>query len=124
MLCPYCHSDVVVKNGTRRLSDGQVLQAYRCRGCGRQFDDRSGTPMARLRTPSSVVEYALNSRSEGMGIRATGRVYGKSHATMMRWEKRLARQGEAWSPSAPEGSDLTLEGDELYTRVGENLPPL
>ena len=80
--------------------------------------------MARLRTPSSVVEYALKSRSEGMGMRATGRVYGKSHATIIRWQERLARQGEAWSPPTPEGSEVTLEGDELYTRVGENLPPL
>jgi transposase-like protein len=24
MPCPYCHSEAVVKNGTRRLSDGQV----------------------------------------------------------------------------------------------------
>jgi transposase-like protein len=124
MLCPYCQHEAVVKNGTRRLSDGQVLQAYRCRGCGRQFNDRTGTPLARLRTPSSVVEYALKSRSEGMGMRATGRVYGKSHATIMRWEERLARQTESWSPPAPEGSEITLEGDELYTRVGENLPPL
>ena len=80
--------------------------------------------MARLRTPSSVVEYALKSRSEGMGMRAIGRVYGKSHATIIRWQERLARQGEAWSPPTPEGSEVTLEGNELYTRVGENLPPL
>ena len=79
--------------------------------------------MAHLRTSSTVVEYALKSRSEGMGIRATGRVYGKSHATIIRWEERLARQGEAWSPPAPEGSEITLEGDERYTRVGENFPP-
>jgi hypothetical protein len=28
-----------------------------------------------------------------------------------------------WSPPAPEGGEVTIEGDELYTRVGENLPP-
>ena len=44
--------------------------------------------MSRLRTPSSVVEYALNSRTEGLGVRATGRVYKKSHATILRWEQR------------------------------------
>ena len=62
--------------------------------------------------------------SEGMGIRASGRVLGKAHSNISRWEKRLADQANAWSPPAPEQSDLTLEGDELYTRVGENLPPL
>ena len=79
--------------------------------------------MARLRTPSLVVEFALKNRSEGMGVRATGRVYDKSHATILRWEERLADSTDTWSPPAPEGRDVTLEGDEVYTRVGENLPP-
>lgn len=123
MRCPHCQSESIVKNGTRRLQDQQVLQAYRCQSCARNFNERTGTPMARLRTRSTVVEYALKSRSEGMGMRATGRVYGKSHATIMRWEDRLAGQGEAWSPPAPVGSEITLERDEFYTRVGENFPP-
>jgi hypothetical protein len=58
-----------------------------------------------------------------MGVRATGRVYNKSHATILQWEQRLAYQSQHCSPSAPEGREITLEGDELYTRVGKNLPP-
>jgi len=81
--------------------------------------------MARLRTPSQVVEFALKNRSEGMGVRATGRLLDKSHTRVLRWEERWAAFTDAWSPPAPEGSDVTLAGDEVYTRVGENLfPPL
>lgn len=79
--------------------------------------------MSRLRTPSVIVGAALNVRTEGLGIRATGRSFGKSHSTIMRWEQRLAQQTREWSPPAPGGSNVTLEGDEVYTRVGENLPP-
>jgi len=79
--------------------------------------------MARLRTPTSVVSLALKIRTEGMGIRASGRILEKSHVSIMRWEQRLADQQQHWSPPAPEGGDITLEGDEVYTRVGENLPP-
>lgn len=79
--------------------------------------------MARLRTPSVIVCAALNVRTEGLGIRATGRSFGKSHSTISRWEQRLAQQSAQWSPPAPQGADVTVEGDELYTRVGENLPP-
>ena len=79
--------------------------------------------MARLRTPTSIVSIALKMRGEGMGVRASGRVLTKSHSTILRWQQRLAQQSDAWSPPAPEGSEVTLENDELYTRVGENLPP-
>ncbi len=80
--------------------------------------------MARLRTPARVVSAALNVRSEGLGVRATGRSFNASHATIMNWERRLAACVPQGSPPAPEGSELTVEGDEVYTRVGENLPPL
>lgn len=79
--------------------------------------------MARLRTPATLVSAAINVRTEGLGVRATGRSLGKSHSTIIRWERRVAQQVSQWSPSAPEGTDITLEGDEVYTRVNENLPP-
>lgn len=80
--------------------------------------------MARLRTPPELVSAAINVRTEGLGVRATGRSFGKSHASIIRWERRLADQEDNWSPPAPAGAEVTLEGDEVYTRVGENLPPL
>lgn len=79
--------------------------------------------MARLRTPSMVVSAAINVRTEGLGVRATGR-FDKSHSTIIRWKRRLAVQVSQWSPPAPDGADVTLEGDEVYTRVSENLSPL
>jgi len=123
MDCPHCQSRLVVKNGRESLSDSVLLQRYRCNDCGKRFNERTGTPMARLRTPSSVVATALHSRTEGMGARAAGRTFGKSHSTILRWEERLANQVEAWSPPAPGEREVTLEGDEVYTRVGENHPP-
>lgn len=80
--------------------------------------------MTRLRTSTSTVSMALKMRTEGMGITAAGRVIEKSHSTIIRWEKRIADIEAAWSPPAPTGADITVEGDEIYTRVSENLPPL
>jgi hypothetical protein len=68
------------------------------------------------RTPTSIVSIALKMRGEGMGVRASGRVLHKSHSTILRWEQRIAGQESAWSPTAPQGSNVTLENDELYTR--------
>ena len=123
MDCPHCQSLQVVKNGRETLSIGVLLQRYRCNNCGKRFNERTDTPMARLRVPSSVVAMALTSRTEGMGARAAGRTFGKSHSTILRWEERLTNQVNAWSPSAPADRAVTLEGDEVYTRGGENLPP-
>lgn len=124
MKCVYCKSEQVVKNGSKTLKSNQVLQRYLCKICGRRFNERSGTPMARLRTPVATVEMALKARHEGLSVRAAGRVISKSPSSITDWEERLSTHLSAWSPSAPEGEEVTIEGDELYTRVGENLSPL
>jgi hypothetical protein len=113
----------VIKNGNHHLRDGTSMQNYWCKSCRKRFSERTGTPMAQLRTSTSIVALALKMRGEGMGVRAGGRVLTKSHSTILRWRQRLAQQADAWSPSAPEGCEVTLENDELYTRIGENLPP-
>jgi transposase-like protein len=123
MRCPYCQSERPVKNGRAPLKEQNALQRNLGRDCGKRYNERTNTPMARFRTPARVVSAALNVRSEGLGVRATGRSFSASHATIISWERRLAACEAQWSPPAPEGSDLTIEGDEVYTRVGENLPP-
>jgi transposase-like protein len=124
MNCCYCHHPHVVKFGTQSLQDGTQVQKYRCKGCQRTFNERTGTSMARLRTPQQTVTIALKMRSEGMGVRASGRVLNKSHSAIIQWENRIAAQQEQWSPPAPTSrTSVTLKGDELSTRVGENLPP-
>jgi transposase-like protein len=84
MPCPDCQSQQIVKNGKNTLQDGTAIQKYLCKACSKQFNDRTGTPMVRLRTPSTLVAMAMNVRTEGMGVRATGRSLGKSHSTILR----------------------------------------
>mgnify|MGYP001791441222 FL=1 len=88
MNCVHCQSEQVVKNGVKTLKSNQMLQRYLCKACGRRFNERSGTPMARLRTPVATVEMALNARHEGLGVRAAARVVGKSPSCITNWEER------------------------------------
>ena len=37
----------------------------------------------------------------------------------MRWEQKLANQAEQWSPDAPAGGDVTIEGDEITEEIVE-----
>ena len=50
--CPRC-------DGTRCYRHGHAndLQRYRCRDCGRTFNDLSGTPLARLRCKGKWLDY-------------------------------------------------------------------
>jgi hypothetical protein len=63
MHCPECESQQIVKNGKVTLQGGAVVQKYVCKACRKQFNDRTGTPMARLRTPSTIVTLAMNVRT-------------------------------------------------------------
>jgi transposase-like protein len=61
----------------------QMIQTYRCNECGRRLNERSGTPMSRLRIAPEMNALALKVRSEGLGIRATGRVLEKPAASII-----------------------------------------
>ncbi len=122
MHCPYCSSVQLSLRCKRARQDGLLAQQWLCHDCGKRFNERTGTPLARLRTSVERVERVLKMRSEGIGIRAAGRVEGVHHKTVASWEARLARQAPAWSPAVCEGSDVTIEADELYTRVEKNRP--
>ncbi|WP_052128341.1 hypothetical protein [Neosynechococcus sphagnicola] len=54
--------------------------------CSKQDNERTGTPMARLGSPNSMVASGLNVRTEGMGVGAAARSFGKAHSTILRWE--------------------------------------
>ena len=73
--------------------------------------------MARLRTPASVASLALKLGTEGMGIRASGRVLEKSHVSIMRWEQRLADQQQQWESTRTSGrKHYSRRGRGLYSR--------
>lgn len=122
MQCPYCQSESTSKRGFSPRRHQEPLQRYICKSCQRLFNERTGTPLAYIHKSADQVERVLKMRSEGMGVRAAARVEGIAHATVSLWEQRLAQMESEWSPPALEGSEVTVEGDELYTRVGETRP--
>ena len=112
MNCTYCASDRLVKNGKSRHGN----QRWLCRLCGRtcgESDKRRVSPEKR----ASALQHYL----EGVGQRATERLVGVSHNSVMNWVlaevkgKALARVDAAqvqW-----------VEADELWTYVGKKKRP-
>ncbi|MDM8567244.1 hypothetical protein QUF74_16540 [Candidatus Halobeggiatoa sp. HSG11] len=81
--------------------------------------------MAHVKTPLSKVASVFRVRSEGMGLRATARIFGMHKNTVSEWENKFAEQKEPLMLYAicHEFINLKFEGDELYTVVGKRCEP-
>lgn len=81
--------------------------------------------MENLKTPISKVASALRIRSEGFGLRATGRILGSNKATIAHWEQLFGDQKATlmFYSFCHEFVSLTFEGDEIYTVVGKRTDP-
>ena len=119
--CPECQSLKIepfkkyntVHNGERSL--------LKCEECDNVFSETAGTPMQDIKSPLSKVASALKIRSEGMGLRAAGRVLGIHKNTVSTWERLFGDQKEILMlySFCHEFVSLVFEGDELYTVVGK-----
>jgi hypothetical protein len=74
----------------------------------------------------ATVEMAVKARHEGLEVRATARVVGKSASCITAWEERLSQQLTDWSPNAPDGerrySQVLWSLASLYLPE-QGLPP-
>ena len=124
--CPCCGS-----NESRLHTRYQTLAygertIYHCCECDIYFSETFATPIAGLTTPLSRIITILKARSEGMSLNATARTHNVSKKSVIDWERRLA----SLKPTLMLYSLLhqfihqEIEGDELYTKVDKNKPPL
>lgn len=123
VVCPECESlGPHQSKGIRRCKTVDPVRRWLCRGCKRGFTKRTGTVLSGLRTAGGTVASALHARSEGCGVRSTGRLVGKTHGSVMRWERRIEKLGAALPEELPEDFVPVIESDEVYTKVGHNRP--
>jgi putative transposase len=122
MQCLACRSEAVTERSERTA---QGYRRFRCRGCGKQFNERSGGLLNRTQYPSDVIalvvlwrlRYQLSLRDLAEMFLVRGIVF--SHEAVRTWEakltpclseelrrKRRGRIGTSWYV------------DETYLRVG------
>ena len=72
----------------------------------------------------STIVIVLKARSEGLGVNAACRVFEIAKNTLLDWERRFAQLCETLMLYALMHTFLSqvIEGDELYTKVGRNVP--
>ncbi|CAA9590598.1 Mobile element protein [uncultured Synechococcales cyanobacterium] len=105
MNCAHCTSDKIVKNGHRKGK-----QSYLCRDCRHQFRDKP-QPGYTQEVKALCVTMSLN----GMGFRASERVTGINHNSVINWVRPAAAAIPDENYEIPETAQL----DELETFVGQ-----
>ena len=127
MDCPHCHrSDRVIRKGSRSLKNGDTVVKYACNVCQRYFSSHTGTALFRCRISLNDAKSIVAARSEGVGVRAAGRLTGHSHSTVIDLERRVLACTHKLDPDGAVFTDqlttATWECDEVYTRIHHNRP--
>lgn len=124
--CPECNSQDFKPHTTYPVSSGEERQIFYCQPSDCYFSETKNTPIAGLRTPLSFIILVLNALNEGLSINATARVFGTSKKSIKRWLERLGSLKETLLLYAlcHQFLQQIVEGDELYTKVHQNKPPM
>ena len=108
MKCLHCASEVVVKNGSSRHGH----QRWLCRQCGKTCGERDRRRVEPAKRANALAHYL-----EGVGLRATERLVGVSHNSVMNWVQ--AEVADKALASVPAAEVEWVEADELWTYVGK-----
>ena len=98
-------------------------QLFKCNECKNVFTETAGTLMQYLKSPISKVAGVLKVRSEGMGLRATARVFGMHKNTVSVWEEQFGAHKEALMlySFCQQFISLVFEGDEHFAPLWANV---
>jgi len=122
--CPHCLSEHIKDYSVYETKNNGTRKLYQCIECHQVFSETKKTFLEGLKKPLSLIIKVLNARSEGMGFNAVCRVFEISKNTLLEWEWRFADLKGPLLIYALLNTFLTqlIEGDEIYTKVGKNVP--
>ena len=122
--CPACNTTNFKAHTTYIVNQGEQRTLYHCQECGDYFSETKNTPLEGLKTPISRISLVLEAINDGMGLNAACRTFHVGKNSIKRWLSRLGNLKETLLLYAlcHQFIEQLIEGDELYTRVGENKP--
>ncbi|MBC8496069.1 MAG: IS1 family transposase [Chloroflexi bacterium] len=124
--CPACAGENFRPHTTYTVQNGEQRQIYCCLDCGEYFSQTKNTPIENLRTPLSFIQLVLDALNNGLGINAACATFHVSKNSIYLWQARLAGLKEVLLVYAlcQQFLEQLIEGDELYTKVEKNKPPM
>ena len=122
--CPKCSSD----NIRFDYKYYTITYGYRnmlvCKQCGISFSETKNSFIQGIRTPIKKIWEVLNSRTEGMSLNATCRIFEIAKNTLLAWERKFISLHHTLLiySMAQTFIQSVIEGDEFYTKVAKNVP--
>lgn len=113
MKCVWCGSREVVKNGSYM----QHYQKYMCRGCGRSFNDKTGTILEYSKMGVGEWLYIARELQKNKSIHKISKELGRSYKHVMRKAHRIMEGIQA--KKFLEKLSGVVEIDEMYLSVGQ-----
>lgn len=108
--CPHCQSHSVVANGKNK-----GVQRFRCKGCGKNFSEHTGTSIAHLKKRHLWKTY-IGCMFEGHSIARCAELTGISIQTSFDWRHKILSSLRSLSPGKFEGIS---ESDDIFFNYSE-----
>ena len=124
--CPFCHSKSTKVLRQYLTKENGFRNECCCEDCHLYFSETKNTPLERIKKPVSLVCRAITERNGGMGFNETCRSCGIVTNTLLSWERKFESLKNTLMAYVLMHKFLTqiIEGDELYTRIKQNVPAL
>jgi transposase-like protein len=122
--CTACGNDKLEPAGSYQTTQNGTRKMYHCTRCQQIFSETKGTFLEGLQKPVSLISQVLKSRSEGLSLNATCRVFDIAKNTLLNFERRFSALKDILMVYTLLHTFINqiVEGDELYTKVSRNVP--
>jgi transposase-like protein len=114
--CGHCTSKNYVKNG--RIRD---LQRYKCKTCGRSFNQLTGTPLSGLRKKGRWLRFS-ECLNKGYSVRKAAEEVGVNKNTCFKWRHRFLKNANSLFAYKLNGIVETVETSFKYSEKGGAIP--
>ena len=108
--CPHCQSQSFVANGKNK-----GVQRFRCKECGKNFSENSGTSIANLKK-AHLWKFYIQHMFEGHSIAQCAKLTGISIQTSFDWRHKVLSSLQSLAPERFEGIS---ESDDIFFNYSE-----
>jgi transposase-like protein len=113
--CGHCDSKDYVKNGRRN-----DLQRYKCKCCGRTFNQLTGTPLARLRMKGRWLNFS-ECLNKGYSVRYAASQVGVDKNTSFAWRHKFLKNSNKIFAKKLKGAVEIKETSFKYSEKGAKV---